>query len=160
RAMFDLNADWLAIVPVLRADSMLAQRIDAAPGMRVPGCWDGFELAARAILGRNMTAQLVRQFGKPFPSAPGLTHIFPTAASLAEAPVPKFGSLPRAVHDRRIPFDGDPEECIARLREISGISAVTAKYVAMRALGEPDVFPCRDAALERRAEAWRPWRSY
>lgn len=45
RGMFDLNADWAAIVPSLRSDSALMKRVEAAPGLRVPGCWDGFELA-------------------------------------------------------------------------------------------------------------------
>jgi AraC family transcriptional regulator of adaptative response / DNA-3-methyladenine glycosylase II len=56
--------------------------------------------------------------------------------------------------------------------EIPGIGKWTAQYVAMRALGEPDAFPSGDLGLlralglknprelERRAEAWRPWRAY
>jgi len=162
RAMFDLNADWLAIDPVLRADSLLAPRVDAAPGLRVPGCWDGFELATRAIVGRTMAEQLVREFGRPFSSARGLTHLFPTPAVLADARAPKIREFARAVCNGKIRFDGivDSEEFLARLREISGIGKHTAQYVAMRALGEPDAFPYGNLALERRAEAWRPWRSY
>jgi DNA-3-methyladenine glycosylase II len=61
---------------------------------------------------------------------------------------------------------------LARLCEIQGIGAWTAQYVAMRALGEPDAFPAGDLGLlralnltssrelERRSEAWRPWRAY
>jgi AraC family transcriptional regulator of adaptative response / DNA-3-methyladenine glycosylase II len=52
RTMFDLNADWAAIVQSLRTDPMLATQVDAGPGLRVPGCWNGFELATRAILGQ------------------------------------------------------------------------------------------------------------
>jgi len=78
------------------------------------------------------------------------------------------------VADRRISFDGgaDSEALLARLCEIPGIGKWTAQYVAMRALGEPDAFPSGDLGLlraldlenarelERRAEAWRPWRAY
>jgi 3-methyladenine DNA glycosylase/8-oxoguanine DNA glycosylase len=91
-----------------------------------------------------------------------LTHLFPTPAVLAHAQVPKIREFARAVCNGQIRFDGvvDSEEFLARLREISGIGKRTAEYVAMRALGEPDAFPYGDVALERRAEAWRPWRSY
>jgi AraC family transcriptional regulator of adaptative response / DNA-3-methyladenine glycosylase II len=83
-------------------------------------------------------------------------------------------ALARAVCDGRISFEGviDSEYFLERLMEIPGIGKWTAQYVAMRALGEPDAFPVGDAAvlsaldltvpaeLERRAEAWRPWRAY
>ena len=192
RSMFDLNADWLAIVPVLHADPLLKRRVEATPGLRVPGCWDGFELATRAIIGQQISVKgattlagrLVREFGKPFSSAIGLTHVFPSPAVLADADLTRAGltksraatirDLSRAVHDRQIGFEGiiDSEAFLGRLCEISGIGEWTAQYVAMRALGEPDAFPHGDLALqravglrspadlERRAEAWRPWRSY
>jgi len=162
RTMFDLNADWLAIDPVLRGDALLAQRVAAAPGLRVPGCWDGFELTTRVIAGRAMTARIVREFGKPSSSGRGLTHVFPTAAALANSPVAKIRRFARAVHDQEIHFDraAASDVFLMRLREISGIGRRASQYVAMRALGEPDAFPYADSALEKRAEAWRPWRSY
>jgi hypothetical protein len=86
RAMFDLNADWAAIVRSLRTDPMLAERVETDPGLRVPGCWNGFELATRAILGQQITVKgatalagrIAKQFGRPFSAASGLTHLFPT----------------------------------------------------------------------------------
>src|SRR5262249_27375713 len=57
RALFDLNADWAAIAQGLGSDPELAARIDAQPGLRVPGCWNGFELATRAILGQQVTVK-------------------------------------------------------------------------------------------------------
>ena len=82
-------------------------------------------------------------------------------------------ALARAVCDGRIAFEGvaDSEDFLARMCEIPGIGKWTAQYVSMRALGEPDAFPSGDAGLmralalgspdlERRAEAWRPWRAY
>jgi AraC family transcriptional regulator of adaptative response / DNA-3-methyladenine glycosylase II len=162
RTMFDLNADWLAINPVLRADARLARRVDAAPGLRVAGCWDGFELTTRVIAGQAATARLVRDFGQPFSCAGGITHVFPTPAVLADARIPKIRDLARAVHDGRIGFErtAASDVLLERLRKISGIGNRATQYVAMRAFGEPDAFPYADAALLKRAEAWRPWRSY
>ncbi len=192
RAMFDLNADSAEIARCLRSDLTLAERVKAAPGLRVPGCWNGFELATRAILGQQISVKgatalagrVVRAFGQAISAAGGLTHLFPTAEVLAEADLRRAGltkaraetirALARAVCDRHISFDGilDTEAFLGRLCEIRGIGRWTAQYVAMRALGEPDAFPAGDLGLlravgvavsrelERRAEAWRPWRAY
>jgi AraC family transcriptional regulator of adaptative response / DNA-3-methyladenine glycosylase II len=192
RAMFDLNADWAAIVPSLRVDPVLARRVDAEPGLRVPGCWNGFELAIRAILGQQITVKgattlaglLVRTFGQPFSGTNNLTHLFPAPEVLADADLTSMGmpraraatirALARAVCDERISFEGivASDDFLTRLCEIPGIGKWTAQYVALRALGEPDAFPSGDLGLlralalgspgelERRAEAWRPWRAY
>jgi len=169
RAMFDLNADWMEIARTLRGDPSLATRITAAPGLRVPGCWDGFELAVRAILGQQISVKgattlagrIVRLFGRRFAGDSSLTHLFPTAEVLADADVTRAGltrsraatirALARAVCDRQIRFEGilDVEAFLARLCEIPGIGTWTAQYVAMRALGEPDAFPAGDIALLR-----------
>jgi AraC family transcriptional regulator of adaptative response / DNA-3-methyladenine glycosylase II len=192
RAMFDLNADWPDIAGTLKSDPALARLVVSAPGLRVPGCWNGFELATRAILGqqitvRNATAlagRIVKAFGRVVSETSDVTHLFPTPEILAEADLRSIGmprtrretirALARAVCDERIRFEGivDSESFMNRLMEIPGIGKWTAQYVAMRALGEPDAFPVGDAALlsalslassadlERRAETWRPWRSY
>jgi len=190
RAMFDLNADWPAIVRSLRIDPVLAQRVEAYPGLRTPGCWNGFELAVRAILGQQITVKgatalagrLVKMFGRPFAPADGITHLFPPAEVLAdarlagmpEARAETIRALARAVCDGQISFDRivELDRFLATLCEIPGIGTWTAQYVAMRALGEPDAFPSGDIgllralnlsnprALEERAEAWRPWRAY
>jgi AraC family transcriptional regulator of adaptative response / DNA-3-methyladenine glycosylase II len=169
RVMFDLNADWSAIVPSLKADLALANGVEAAPGLRVPGCWSGFELAIRAILGQQITVkgatslagELVRQFGQPFAGPSHLTHVFPSPEILAQADLasvvmPKaraatIRAFARAVCDGRIKFEGivDTDDFLARLREIPGIGPWTAQYVAMRALGEPDAFPSGDIGLLR-----------
>jgi len=192
RAIFDLNADWGAIAQCLRGDPVLAARVDADPGIRVPGCWNGFELAVRTILGQQVTVKgattlagrIAANFGKPSNGPAGLTHVFPTAEALAQAPLSNIGltsarietirALARAVCSGKISFDQacDSEILLTRLREIPGIGQWTAQYVAMRALGEPDAFPSSDLGLlkaltletprelEQRAEAWRPWRAY
>lgn len=192
RAMFDLNADWAATVQSLKSDPALATRIAADPGLRVPGCWNGFELATRAILGQQITVKgatrlagrMVSAFGKTFRGAKGLTHLFPLPEVLATANLADIGvtgtraetiqALARAVSAGEIKFEGvlDSDAFLRRLCEIPGIGKWTAQYVAMRALGEPDAFPSADLGLlralglttsrelERRAEAWRPWRAY
>ncbi len=192
RAMFDLNADWAAIVSSLKTDPALAPRLEAAPGLRVPGCWNGFELAVRAILGQQITVRgatvlagrIATTFGQPLSAGNGLTHLFPAPEVLADARLTSIGlpgaraetirSLARAVCGGEICFEGvvDSGELLARLCEIPGIGKWTAQYIAMRALGEPDAFPVGDlgllralalenaSELERRAEAWRPWRAY
>jgi len=173
RAMFDLNADWMAIESALGGSPVLAARIDAMPGLRVPGCWDGFELTVRAIIGQQicdkgattLAGRLVREFGRPVKlgkSAPSvLTHIFPPPEVLAGADLTRAGlttaraetvrALARAVCERRISFESvvDSEAFEERLCEIPGMGRWTAQYVRMRALGDPDAFPSSDLGLLR-----------
>lgn len=192
RGMFDLNADWATIAQCLGNDPELAARIKAQPGLRVPGCWNGFELTTRAILGQQVTVKgattlagrIARSFGQAFSGSAGLTHLFPVPEVLADAKLTAIGlpekraqtvrALARAVCDGQISFEGviDSDAFLSQLCEIPGIGRWTAQYVAMRALGEPDAFPSSDLGLlrglglrsahelERRAEAWRPWRAY
>jgi AraC family transcriptional regulator of adaptative response / DNA-3-methyladenine glycosylase II len=169
RSMFDLNADWAAIAKTLKADPVMAAQIEAAPGLRVPGCWNGFELAVRAILGQQVSVKgattlagrLVKHFGQKFAGAPGLTHVFPQPHAFADANLTSIGlpraraetirALARAIDDGRISFDGavDSTQFLSNLCEIPGIGKWTAQYVAMRALGEPDAFPSSDLGLLR-----------
>jgi AraC family transcriptional regulator of adaptative response / DNA-3-methyladenine glycosylase II len=169
RAMFDLNADWASIVQNLKTDVVFASAVEADPGLRVPGCWNGFELATRAILGQQITVKgatalagrMVVSFGKPFSAAPGLTHLFPQPDVLADAKLTSIGLpaaraetirlLARAVCDGRVSFEGvvDSDAFLDRLCEIPGIGKWTAQYVAMRALGETDAFPSGDLVLLR-----------
>lgn len=169
RAMFDLNADCAAIVRSLRNDPMLAARVETAPGLRVPGCWHGFELATRAILGQQITVKgatslagrIASKFGRPFSAAVGLTHLFPTPDVLAEADLVSVGltraraqtinDFAQAVCDGHINFEGvvNADAFLTRLCEVRGIGEWTAQYVAMRALGEPDAFPSNDLGLLR-----------
>jgi AraC family transcriptional regulator of adaptative response / DNA-3-methyladenine glycosylase II len=161
----------------------------------VPGHVDGDELAVRAILGQQVTVaaartaagRLTEQYGDPIESpAEGLTLLFPTAARLAELdpeslPMPRARgrallALCRALADGDLSLDrgADRDDVRRRLLEIPGIGPWTADYIALRALGHPDVFLPTDIgirdALRRQAqdpaeaaalaERWRPWRSY
>jgi AraC family transcriptional regulator of adaptative response / DNA-3-methyladenine glycosylase II len=192
RAMFDLNADWAAIVQTLRTDPALAPHLDRDPGLRVPGCWNAFELAAIEILNQRTTRQnafsiagkIVATLGTPLSGVSGITHVFPTPDVLADASLPRIAvptekaqtirSLSRAVCDGRIKFqlNADSDALLASLAEVPGLDTGTAQYIVMRALREPDSFPSADLdlirgfnlknsrELEKRSEAWRPWRSY
>ncbi|HEV7743481.1 MAG TPA: AlkA N-terminal domain-containing protein [Pyrinomonadaceae bacterium] len=192
RSMFDLNADWAAIAQGLGTDAELTSRIGAEPGRRVPGCWNGFELTTRAIIGQQMSlkdanalaGEIAKSFGQRISGVDNLTHLFPTPEILAGAKLAGLGltkqreetirTLARAVCNGQICFERivDSDAFLAQLRQTLGIDRWTAQYVAMRALGDPDAFPTGDLdllralglktsrALEKRAEAWRPWRSY
>jgi AraC family transcriptional regulator of adaptative response / DNA-3-methyladenine glycosylase II len=190
RRLFDLDADPLAISSQLAEDPALSPLVKARPGLRVPGCVDGFELGVRAIVGqqvsvaaaRTVLGRIAAAHGEPV-SEPdgGLTHRFPSAAALAELdpaalPFPRkraeaLRSLARLVAAGELHLDtgADASETRAQLMEIPGVGEWTASYIAMRALGDPDVFLPGDvgighalARLGRDAdpERWRPWRSY
>jgi AraC family transcriptional regulator, regulatory protein of adaptative response / DNA-3-methyladenine glycosylase II len=170
RRQFDLAADPLNIAAHLRSDPLLAPLLKQRPGLRVPGAWDGFELAIRAVLGQQITVagairlagQLVATYGQPL-SEPdeGLTHVFPTPLALAQADLTTLG-MPRSraatlssvasaalANPDLFGASADLTEAIARLRSIRGIGEWTAQYIALRQLREPDAFPAADVGLMR-----------
>src|SRR5579871_1521317 len=178
RALFDLNADWARVAKVLASDPLLGPHVRSAPGVRVPGCWDGFELALRAVLDRGCSdsrataGRIARAFGRQFLAGQELTHVFPDARELAHADLSRAGvpkacaesvhALAQAVQSGELAFErvADVPAFVARFRRLPGVDGWTAQYVAMRALGEPDAFPSKDRALASRSESWRPWRAY
>lgn len=174
RRLFDLTADPHEIGAHLRGDPVLRGAVDAQPGVRVPGTWDGFELAVRVVLGQQVSVKgattlagrLVEAHGEPLPGdvergegAPGL--LFPTPEALARAPLTRIGltgaraaalsGLARAVAEGDLALDGtrDPDETRARLAALPGIGPWTVEVIAMRALREPDAFPESDLGLRR-----------
>jgi AraC family transcriptional regulator, regulatory protein of adaptative response / DNA-3-methyladenine glycosylase II len=173
RRVFDLAADPVGINAHLGQDPLLAPLVAARPGLRVPGAWDGFELAARAVLGQQITVpaasqlagKLVLALGEtiadPAAREQGLTHMFPTPQQLVQADLAAIGmpkarqkalaSLAAAVVADPLIFGprGSLEEAVARLRSLAGIGEWTAQYIAMRELREPDAFPMADVALLR-----------
>src|SRR2546425_10938165 len=102
RRMLDLTAEPRVISAHLALDPRLAPLVGARPGLRVPGAWDGFELAVRAVLGQQITVRgattlagrLVRAFGTAVADDDGLTHLFPPPDALVDADVASIG-LPR-----------------------------------------------------------------
>ena len=142
-----------------------------APGLRLPGAFDGFELAVRAILGQQVSvkaahtlgARIAERFGTPVVTPHReLTLLFPHAETLAaasSADVAACGivrsraeaivALARALHERRISLEPgvDVDVAVAALQSLPGIGEWTAQYVAMRALGWPDAFPATDLGV-------------
>jgi len=173
RRVFDLAADPDAIGAHLSLDPILAPLVSARPGLRVPGAWDGFELAVRAIFGQQITVpaatrllgRLVEAHGMVLSAAAGdgegLSHLFPTPVRLAVADLAVLG-MPKAramsVTSLARALAADPtifgrgaslEDAIAKLRALPGIGEWTAQYIAMRELREPDAFPAADVGLLR-----------
>jgi AraC family transcriptional regulator, regulatory protein of adaptative response / DNA-3-methyladenine glycosylase II len=171
RAMFDLSADWDVIAEALRVDPALAAWLGPEAGLRVPGCWSGFELAVRAILEQQakpkaasgLAGRVVEALGRPFSPTKGITRLFPTAEALANArliglgvPSAKadtIGALSRALCDGRLKFEGiaDGDAFLSTLMDFPGFTNWAAQYVAMRALRDPDAFPSDDPILRLRA---------
>jgi AraC family transcriptional regulator of adaptative response / DNA-3-methyladenine glycosylase II len=171
RRVFDLDADPHAIEAVLGADERLRASVRRTPGLRLPGAWDGFELAVRAVLGqqvsvaaaRTLARRLLQRHGRALPAAlgPGLDVLFPDAATLAHADLDGLGltgariatlrGIARALLEGRIDFDRGRtlEDFAARWTALPGIGAWTAHYIALRALSHPDAFPADDLILRR-----------
>jgi len=173
RALFDLEARPDVIARPLRKDRVLAPLVAANPGLRVPGAFDGFEMAVRAILGQQITVKaattiagrLTGALGEPIatPHA-ALTRLSPAPARLARARVDDLAALGipgarckslialAAAHvSGALSLDGgtrpDLDATLARLVALPGIGPWTAHYIAMRALRWPDAFPRGDVAV-------------
>lgn len=173
RRMFDLDAEPQAIGAALQSTPHLRGLLRKRPGLRLPGSWDGFEVAVRAILGqqvsvaaaRTLASRVVHRFGEalPVPLAPGLERLFPTPEVLADADLGALGitgariqsirSVARALLDGSVDFrvEQSLEEFVQRWVALPGIGEWTAHYMAMRGLSHPDAFPAADLILRRAA---------
>jgi AraC family transcriptional regulator of adaptative response / DNA-3-methyladenine glycosylase II len=173
RRVFDLAAEPDVIGAHLAEDPLLAPLVAARPGLRLPGAWDGFELAVRALLGQQISVtaaaglagKLVARYGAPLARTgverDALTHVFPRPARLATAHLSTLGMPKRraaALSSLARTVAADPaifsaarslDEAIVQLRTLSGVGEWTAQYIAMRELREPDAFPAADLGLLR-----------
>lgn len=190
RRLFDLDADPLEVGRVLKRDKQLSKLVSELPGQRVPGCWDPFEIAVRAVVGQQVSVKgattlmgriaarygASSEYGLCFPEPEQLAELDTTKLSMPVKRAQAIKDLSRAVASGELSFGGEmmTEELIERLVSIKGIGPWTAQYVAMRAMNDPDAFLQGDLVLEKtaarffdgdqplasRAEAWRPWRAY
>jgi AraC family transcriptional regulator of adaptative response / DNA-3-methyladenine glycosylase II len=172
RRLFDLDADPAAITAALGGDPIVGPRLARAAGVRVPGAFDPFELAVRAILGQQVSVKgattlagrVVQRCGTPLVvGRMGLTHLFPTPGELARADLSGLGltggraqalkSLAAACATGACELKPGTslEDSVAQLVTLPGIGEWTAHYVALRALGEPDAFPASDLGLRKAA---------
>ena len=172
RDLLDLDCEPHSIAAALSQDRKLARLVGRRPGIRVPGCADGFELAVRAVLGQQISVAAARTFAGRLVSTWGesvqtpderLTHLFPTPSALAEAPLEATGitrrqagtirSVARAVAGGELTLDpgADRIKTRERLLAIPGIGDWTASYIGMRALRDPDAFPAGDLGLRHAA---------
>ena len=175
RQLFDLYCDPMAVHEALAPMNELRSDL-CMPGTRLPGCFDAFEMAVRAILGQQITvkaartlaARLVSSYGRTVETDhPSLTCVFPAPEELLVLPAPmeeRLGSLGvLAARSRAIEqlakglFEGHlkldhrakPEEEMKKLTAIPGIGSWTAGYIAMRTMGWTDAFLETDAGIKK-----------
>ena len=188
--LVDAGHDPEAADSALAAHPLLAPLVRATPGLRVHRDADVFEVAARTVIGqqvsvagaRTLTHRLVTAVGTPADLGEGLTHLFPTPEQVA-ATAPEDFAMPRSRGRALIGLahavaggevDLDAADLRTRMLALPGIGPWSVDHVAMRSLGDPDVFLPTDIGVRRAAvrlgtdlagvvaasEAWRPWRSY
>ncbi|HEV2640366.1 MAG TPA: Ada metal-binding domain-containing protein [Actinocrinis sp.] len=171
RDLADLDADTVVIAEALAADPALIPLLAARPGLRIPGCADGFEMAVRAVLGqqvsvaaaRTLANRIVARHGEQYDSQGPLTRLFPAPAALADGDLDGLGltgararsirALAEAVAAGRLALTRHTDRAAARaaLLELPGIGPWTADYLGLRALGDPDAFPAGDLVLRQAA---------
>ncbi len=171
RRMFDLDANMTAIHEVLTADAVLEKSVRKHPGLRLPGIWDPFEAAVRAVLGqqvsvkgaRTLVGRIVAKTGPKFesPDYRDLTYFFPIAHELNACDLGAIGTPESRVHSLRALAEQVDRESLffvvkeslsdftEKLTRIPGIGDWTAQYIAMRAMGEPDAFPAGDLGIAK-----------
>ncbi|HEX6104963.1 MAG TPA: AlkA N-terminal domain-containing protein [Gemmatimonadales bacterium] len=187
RHLLDLEAEPARIEGHL-ADCGLAGVVARRPGLRLPGAFEGFEVAARELLGEDALRRVTEAMGEELDTGvPGLDRLPLAAERVAETTddhlvalgVPRFrtGALiavARAVAERALRLEPGTgaSSAVRSLCDIPGVGARTAARIVMRALHWPDAFPSTDPALQRaagvsgarallrQAERWRPWRGY
>ena len=173
RNLFDLSARPDVIAAHLAQDSLLADRVARNPGLRVPGAFDGFELATRAILGQQITVKAATTLASRFAEAfgetietphRGLTRLSPSAQRISAATMEELTALGIVRTRARsiialaeqvasglllLEPGAHPESTITQLVALPGIGPWTAQYIAMRALRSPDAFPKEDIVVRR-----------
>jgi AraC family transcriptional regulator of adaptative response / DNA-3-methyladenine glycosylase II len=175
RSLFDLYCDPDSVYETLRVMNDIRPGI-CILGTRVPGCFNAFEMAVRAVLGQQISvkaagtlaSRVVKAYGMPVQTGiEGLTHIFPLPEDILamDGIVQKnFGvlgiiaarsntiyELAKAFVHREIDFElcAQPAEEMKKLMAIRGIGSWTAQYIAMRAMEWTDAFLETDAGIKK-----------
>lgn len=178
RHLFDLACNPDAVFEALSSMNAIRPGL-CVKGTRLPGCFDPFEMAVRAVLGQQITvkaartlaARIVEAFGAPIRTGiDGLSRLFPApeiVLSLGEpignhlgplgvtaARANTIRALASALVNRAVDFSvcARPEDEIKKLMALPGIGVWTAQYIAMRALGWPDAFPHTDYGVKKALE--------
>jgi AraC family transcriptional regulator of adaptative response / DNA-3-methyladenine glycosylase II len=173
--LFDLDANPQVIAEQLSTDTQLALLTSKVKGLRVPGAWDGFEVAMRTILGQQISvrgantlaARLAAKFSQSIETPyEEISLLSPDAKTLAAATPEEIASIgltqKRAATLHKLACEvakgainleasADPFVTITALKALPGIGDWTAQYIAMRALHWPDAFPAGDLALRKLA---------
>lgn len=191
--MFGVDADTAPAEAALAGDPVLGPLLRERPGLRVPGAWGFFEIAVEAVFSqysvrtrvRRQLAALVEAAGQPVPGLEhGLTHLFPSAETLARADLDAArlsaaaartlrGFASAVAEDETLLDPGASlADCTAALTALPGIEQSTAQEIALR-LGHADAFPAAERTVEtqllehdvfavagRMAAAWHPWRAF
>jgi len=197
RRLLDLDSDPAVVDRALSSDPHLVPLVDARPGLRLPGEVDGIDAAVRAVIhqqvsvasARTICSRLVAEHGTSLDDPVGsVTHLFPDADTWASLDPDTLGmpksramavvGLAAAIADGEVNLSPSADRSVAvkQLLAVKGIGPWTATVVAMKALGDPDVFAGGDLALRRvaadiglpseidtldaAAARWRPWRTY
>ncbi len=167
RRLFDLDLEPAPMHATLSRDRMLAPLLRKRPGIRVPGAWDPFELAVRAIVGQQVSVAGARTILGRIAEAHGFDPHVLADVTLGGMPRKRAETIQRVA---RAFIDGI-EPTVDALQQLQGIGPWTANYIAMR-LGHRDAFPAGDLILRRhagdlterellkKAERWRPYRAY
>lgn len=187
--IFDLDADPMVIENNLKKDNKLKVFLKQHKGLRIAGCWDGFELAVRTIVGQKISvkaaqtilSRMVEMYGEKqnldkllplerfFPSPEIIVSADLSSIGLTAAKITALKSLAFHVANKTLILDGtaDFEETCHKLLSIKGIGLWTTEYIAMRALRNPNAFPESDLEIKKKIsrlqlnpQKWAPWRSY
>jgi AraC family transcriptional regulator of adaptative response / DNA-3-methyladenine glycosylase II len=140
RRLLDADADPAAIGTALAADELIAPLVRARPGLRVPGAYDGFELAVRAVLGQQVSVaaastfagRLAARLGVPLPAEgvpddPSGASTDPASGTTADAAASRAAGLPGL----SVVFPG-PE--VLAGADLDGLGLTTARQRTLRAL--------------------------
>lgn len=190
RLMFDVDAVPEEINSVLREDRVMRGLVKQRPGLRLPGAFDEFEIAVRAIVGQQVSVKgattvmgriadqygTETEFGRVFPAPGILADLDPASLPMPSKRARAIKLLAIAVADGELGFDMDEQAFYEQVIAIPGIGPWTAQYICLRAYSNPDSFLHGDLVIRKvaekilgvssekelinRAEAWRPWRGY